>query len=115
MKGIDWQKDAIDSMWFLSAREREMRGCKMTAEEREAVKDALKRNVARYVRMATQKTAGQRGLVSHLNTLDTLGHTSTAIIIAAVDLCLDGALGAMPESIEGDVIVEQGTEGKAES
>lgn len=104
MTGIDWQKDAINSMWFLSAYEREKRGCKLSPEDREHVQETLKQNVARYVRMATQKTAGQRGRAQDLDTLNSLDHTAMAIIIAAVDLCLDGVFGPMPERIEGDVI-----------
>lgn len=99
---IDWQKDAVRSMWYLSAMEREKRGCRLTAEEREDVQRALKNNVARYVRMATQKTAGQRGKNRDLDTLESLNHTAMAIIIAAVDLCMDGVFGPMPGKIEGD-------------
>ena len=103
MSMIDWQKDAHRSMWFLSSMEREKRGCKLTEEQRVNVQETLKNNVARYVRMATQKTAGQRGNVGDLDTANTLGITGMAIIIAATDLCLDGAFGPMPEMIEGDV------------
>ena len=99
---IDWQKDAVKSMWFLSEYERKMRGCKLTDDERRDVQECLKENVARFCRMATQKTAGQRGKVSDLDTLNSIGHTAMAIIIAAVDLCLDGVFGPMPERIEGD-------------
>lgn len=102
---IDWQKDAHDHMWFLSEMERKARGYKMTAEQRAAVEKSLKENVARYVRMVTQKTAGQRGLPDDLDTTSTLGITNMAIVIAAVDLALDGAFGEMPETIEGDEYV----------
>ena len=102
---IDWQKDAIKSMWFLSAREREARGYKLTDEQRQHVAETLKQNVARYVRMATQKTAGQRGNAGDLDSLESPNHTAMAIIIAATDLCLDGVFGPMPEKIEGDEYV----------
>ena len=65
---IDWQKDAVNSMWFLSEYERKMRGCKLTDDERREVQECLKKNVARYCRMATQKTAGQRGKNRDLDT-----------------------------------------------
>ena len=80
-------------------------------EQREQVQQSLKNNVARYVRMATQKCAGQRGNAGDLDTLESLNHTAMAIIIAATDLCLDGAFGPMPDKIEGDQYVwsERGT------
>lgn len=102
---IDWQKDANKMMWFLSAREREARGCRLTDAQREHVQQTLKENVARYVRMATQKCAGQRGNAGDLDTLESLYHTAVAIIIAATDLCLDGVFGPMPDKIEGDQYV----------
>ena len=108
---IDWQKDACGSMWFLSAKLREARGYKLTDDQREQVQQSLKNNVARYVRMATQKCAGQRGNAGYLDTLESLNHTAMSIIIAATDLCLDGAFGPMPDKIEGDQYVwsERGT------
>lgn len=105
MSMIDWQKDAHRTMWFLSSMEREKRGCRLTDEQRENVQEALKENVARYVRMATQKNAGQRGNPGDLDTLNTLGITGMSIIIAAADLCLDGVFGPMPDKIEGDEYV----------
>ena len=36
---IDWQKDAVKSMWFLSEYERKMRGCKLTDDERREVEE----------------------------------------------------------------------------
>lgn len=102
---IDWQKDARRTMWFLSSIEREKRGCKLSDEQRQNVQESLKQNVARYVRMATQKNAGQRGNAGDLDTLNTLGITGMAIIIAAADLCLDGVFGPMPAGIEGDEYV----------
>lgn len=105
MNMIDWQKDMKGTMWFLSAYEREQRGYKLTDEERISVQESLKRNVARYCRMATQKNAGQRGKNDCLDTLNSLMHTEMAIVIAATDLCLDGVFGAMPDKIEGDEYV----------
>lgn len=105
MSMIDWQKDAHQTMWFLSSMEREKRGCKLTDEQRVNVQESLKQNVARYIRMATQKNAGQRGSNGDLDTLNSLNITEMAIIIAAADLCLDGVFGPMPGSIEGDEYV----------
>ena len=67
----------------------------------EADKAALKENVARLIRMTTQKNAGQRGAKDSLDwkSLDT---TLMMIACAATSLCLSGALGEMPETIEGD-------------
>lgn len=107
MSMIDWQKDACKSMWFLSTLEREKRGRKMSEAEQQHVAETLKQNVARYVRMATQKNAGQRGKSGDLDTLNSLNHTAMAIIIAATDLALDGYFGPMPERIEGDYYVEK--------
>lgn len=102
---IDWQRDAHQTMWFLSSMEREKRGCKLTDEQREAVIETLKQYVARYCRMATQKTAGQYNRNRDLDTLNGLCNTATNIIICATDLCLDGFFGPMPEKIEGDAYV----------
>ena len=67
----------------------------------EADKAALKENVARLIRMTTQKNAGQRGAKDSLDwkSLDT---TLMMIACTATSLCLSGALGEMPETIEGD-------------
>lgn len=101
---VNWRKNACESMWFLPDLERRARGCKLTAEERANVEESLKKFVARYIRMATQKTAGQRGLANDLDTLNTLEITGMNIIICATDLCLDGVFGEMPDEIEGDAL-----------
>ena len=100
---VDWRKDACKSMWFLSDLERQQRGTKLTPEQRAQVEATLKEHVARYIRMATQKVGG--GKYGKSNDLDTIGNleiTTQTIVIAAVDLCLDGAFGPMPDKIEGD-------------
>ena len=102
MSMIDWQKDAVKHMWWLSQLGREQRGHKMTDEERDAALETLKKNVARYCRMASQMTAGQRGKVEDLD-FRSIEHTGMAIIIQATDLCLDGVFGPMPDKIESDV------------
>lgn len=102
---IDWQKDCHGHLWELSAYERETRGRKLTEDERVHWADVLKENVARYCRMATQKNAGQRGKAGDLDVLNGLWRTEMMIVIAATELCLDGALGEMPEKIEGDEYV----------
>ena len=94
--GIDWQKDLKNTMWA-------MFWVKQNADpgDIEADKAALKENVARLIRMATQKNTGQRGAKDSLDwkSLDT---TLMMIACAATSLCLSGALGEMPETIEGD-------------
>lgn len=93
---IDWRSGLKNSVWA-------MFWVKQNAEpaDIEADKAALKANVARLIRLSTQKNAGQRGAKDCLdwNSLDT---TLMNIACAATSLCLSGALGDMPETIEGD-------------
>lgn len=104
MAMIDWQKDCVQTMWHLSVLERRKRNFRLTEDDRQDMIAMLKDNVARYVRMATQKTAGQRGNVGDLD-FDTIDMTAMTIIIAAVDLCLDEqTFGRMPDKIDGDVL-----------
>lgn len=100
---IDWQKDAIGTMWNLSALGWKQQGFSLTDEDRQYYINVLKENVARMCRMATQKTGGQRQRIGDLHTTHTQGITAWTIIIAAVHLCLDEKLfGPMPEKIESD-------------
>ena len=103
-KDVDWRKDMTRHMWYLSDLERKKRGRKMTDEERVAMQESLKENVARLCRMASQKTAGQRDDRPHdLDTLyGGLDHTQMMICIAATNLCLDGVFGPMPDAVETD-------------
>lgn len=75
MAMIDWQKDCVQTMWHLSVLERRKRNFRLTEDERQDMIALLKDNVARYVRMATQKTAGQRGNVGDLD-FDTIDMTA---------------------------------------
>lgn len=94
--GIDWQKDLKNTMWAMFWVKQNV-----DPGDIEADKAALKENVARLIRMTTQKNAGQRGAKDGLDwkSLDT---TLMMIACAATSLCLSGALGEMPETIEGD-------------
>jgi hypothetical protein len=90
---IDWQKDCLNAMWsmFMLGRER---------GDSFADTEALKENVARLIRLATQKTAGQHGNKNSVN-WDSLTPTLMNIAICATALCLDGRFGEMPKEIEG--------------
>lgn len=96
MNGIDWKSDLKDAMWA-------MFWVKQNASpaDVEADKDALKDSVARLIRMTTQKNAGQRGAKNCLD-WESLDTALMNIACAATSLCLSGALGDMPETIEGD-------------
>ena len=94
--GIDWRSGLKDGMWAMFWVKQNV-----DPGDIEADKAALKENVARLIRMTTQKNAGQRGAKDSLDwkSLDT---TLMMIACAATSLCLSGALGEMPETIEGD-------------
>ena len=73
----------------------------LVTSDTERDKSVLKENVARLIRLTTQKNAGQRSVKDCLdwNSLDT---TLMMIACAATSLCLSGVLGDMPDTIEGD-------------
>jgi len=89
---VDWKKNVKDAMWsmFWLGADR---------DTREADKEALKENVARLIRITTQKTAGQRGAKDHID-WNCLEHTMMTIVCAATKLALMGEFGDMPETIE---------------
>ena len=93
---IDWQSGLKDSMWSMFWLKQNL-----SPADVEQDKATLKENVARLIRLATQKNAGQRGAKDCLdwNSLDT---TLMMIVCAATSLCLSGELGEMPDMIEGD-------------
>ena len=94
MSKIDWQQDCKDAMWsmfWLKANAGDV------GTERD--KEALKDSVARLIRMATQKTAGQRGSAGHVD-WNALEHTTMNIVCCATSLALAGEFGPMPEFIE---------------
>lgn len=93
---IDWQSGLKDSMWSMFWLRQNM-----SPADVEQDKTTLKENVARLIRLATQKNAGQRGAKDCLdwNSLDT---TLMMIACAATSLCLSGELGEMPDMIDGD-------------
>lgn len=99
----DWRKNLKDDMFSMFLLERS----KGEPVDVEHEKETLKEYCARMVRMATQKTAGQRGLKDDLDALNTLELTEMTIIICACRLCLAGALGPMPDRIEGDLVDAQ--------
>lgn len=89
---IDWQKDCADTMWAMFWMGQQNRKAKPNSE-------ALKVQVARLIRMTTQKTSGQRGAKGDI---DWNGLMPTLINIAAeaTALCLSGELGEMPKEID---------------
>lgn len=101
-KYIDWQKDAVKSMWSLSCLGWQEHDYHLSAQEKQDTIEGLKENVARLCRMTTQKTGGSRMKIGDLN-LDTSRMTITLILIAVTRLCLDESIfGKMPEKIESD-------------
>ena len=96
---IDWRADLKDSMWSMFWMKQNYE-----KSDSKADKKVLKENVARLIRLTTQKVgtdAAKRGVKNALdwNSLDT---TLMSIACAATSLCLGGEFGDMPETIEGD-------------
>lgn len=87
---IDWEKDCKDATWSMFW---------MGADRQKPNTDSLKENVAKLIRMTTQKTAGQRGVKDHVNWA-ALTPTIMAILVEVTILCLSGAFGPMPKEIE---------------
>lgn len=73
----------------------------MSPADIERDKATLKENVARLIRLTTQKNAGQRGARDCLD-WNSLDATLMMIACAATSLCLSGEQGEMPDMIEGD-------------
>ena len=93
MSNIDWKTDVKDTMWsmfWLKANT----GNIGTENDREAIKES----VARLIRMATQKTAGQRKIKDHVD-WSALEHTMMSICVCATSLALAGEFGPMPDTI----------------
>lgn len=91
---IDWEKDCKDTMWAMFWLGR---GISPADQAQDA--EALKANVARLIRMTTQKTAGQRGKAGDID-WDSLTPTLMNIAISATALCLNGTFGEMPKEID---------------
>ena len=96
---IDWRADLKSTTWAMFWMKQNY-----GASDREVDVDTLKENVARLIRLTTQKVgadAAKRGLKNALdwNSLDT---TVMAIVCAATSLCLGGEFGDMPDAIPGD-------------
>ncbi len=89
---IDWEKDCKDAMWSMFWVSHE-RG-DTTADE-----ESLKENVARLIRMATQKTAGQRKPKADID-WNAITPTLMNIALSATAMCLNGRFGEMPKYIE---------------
>ena len=93
MPKIEWDrncKDATWSMFWLTQAQK---------HQHEADAEVLKENVARLIRLTTQKTAGQRGSKKDV-AWDALTPTVMNILCATTALCLDGAFGDMPTTID---------------
>lgn len=95
MGKIDWQKDCQSAMWSMFWMTH------LSEPDRKANVELLKENVARLIRMTTQKTAGQRGKKTDIS-FDLLDPTIMTIVCEATLLCLSGELGEMPKWIESD-------------
>ncbi len=94
MNQIDWKKDMKDTTWAMFWIQQNS-----GKDSTESDKTALKENVARLIRMATQKTAGQRKAKGDVD-WNAMEHTMLSIVLAATSLCLHGEFGEMPEYIE---------------
>ena len=93
MPMIDWQADCKDAMWSMFwVQQNHQPGAG-------ADKEALKENVARLIRLATQKTAGQRGSKKDVH-WDAVTPTIMSIVCCATALCLSGEFGDMPDTID---------------
>ena len=93
MPMIDWQANCKDAMWGMFwVQQNHHPGAG-------ADKEALKENVARLIRMTTQKTAGQRGSKKDVH-WDAITPTIMSIVCCATALCLSGEFGDMPDTID---------------
>lgn len=94
MSSIDWKNDLKDTMWS-------MLWFKVNTGDigTENDKETIKENVARLIRMTTQKTAGQRGIKDHVD-WGALEHTMLSICCCATSMALAGEFGAMPDAID---------------
>jgi len=94
---IDWRAGLKDAMWSMFLCERNAG----KPVDREADKEALKKNCALLIRMATQKTAGQDGYRGR-NDIDwnSLDRVLMMIACCACRLCLDGEFGEMPDYVD---------------
>lgn len=91
---IDWKKDLKDAMWAMF-----WLGNPEDRRTSDTDRENLKENVARLIRMATQKTAGQRKSVGHVD-WNAMEHTVMSITLCATQMALNGDFGPMPEIIE---------------
>lgn len=102
IKPVKWRANLKDAMFSMYLLERDKGAAVDTEHEIETMKEYC----ARMVRLATQKTAGQRGKADDLD-MDSVDVTMMTIVISACRLCLSGALGPMPDEIEGDFDSEE--------
>lgn len=93
MPKIDWQANCKDTMWAMFWMQQAQR------PGAGADKEALKENVARLIRLTTQKTAGQRGSKKDVS-WEAVTPTIMNIVCCATALCLNGEFGDMPDHIE---------------
>lgn len=100
---IDWLEDCKDAMWSMF-----MLNPHPDPETVEIDKETIRDNVARLVRVYTQKGGGYgKGKLS-ANYIDSrdLPLMQVSILIAATRLALGGYFGEMPEKIEAKVFHE---------
>lgn len=94
MSSIDWKKDVKNTMWSMFWL-KENAGETRTESDRETIKE----NIARLIRMTTQKTAGQRGMKDHVD-WGAMEHTMLSICCCATSMALAGEFGPMPDVID---------------
>lgn len=96
---IDWQENCKDAMWSMFALNPHP-----DPETVEIDKETVRDNVARLVRLSTQKGGGY-GVGSNPSYIDMrdLPLIEVSILIATTRLALGGYFGEMPEKIEAKV------------
>lgn len=91
---VNWRKDVKDTMWSMF-----WMNPSPANSDIEADKSSIVENIARIIRLTTQKTAGQRHAKADIN-WDVLEHTVLSIVCSATSLALQGYFGDMPDEIE---------------
>ena len=93
---IDWQSGLKNPMWAMFWVKHNV-----APDDTEADKEALKKNVAKLIRMASQKSSGQRGGKNDIDWRE-LDNVLMMIACCATSLCLSGEYGEMPEMIDAE-------------
>ena len=88
---IEWESNCKDAMWSMFWLTQ--------GHPHGADTEALKEDVARLIRLTTQKTAGQRGIKEGIP-WESFTPTVMNILCTVTALCLDGVFGDMPATID---------------